>query len=826
MTQTPFAFADLFVQRVARSGYTPGQLGKLANLPKATLVNWLEGRVKHPRLIEDLLKVMTVLRLSEAEANQLLQAAGHPRLTELRSLAQSLPNPSLLELLNQWKQPVTEQEMGKPIPPPFQAIPDLPYFVGRERLLGEIRTALLDSTLGKIVILHGMAGVGKTAIAAHLAYQLRSYFPDGVLWARIDISDPMSILSTFAQAYRVQVSQYVDIASRSQVVRDLLASKRALIVLDNVDKSELVQPLLPPTGLCVVLITSRRRNLSVSRGNPRFSIGGFDTRSQESLQLFERILGVNRIKAEKKFLQEIAALLGQLPLAVDIAASRLAYEPDWSAEAFAQRLQREQKRLAELAFEDQSVRLSFRASYEAMPALTQQLFSILGIFSGEDFSIQTVTEVANIPLEDGQDLLRQLDSLSLIQTGRPNRYQLHPLLRDFARAQLSAETYAQVSQRWINSLVRYLIAHAADSTAIAFEQANLLAILQLAWEQKLWQPFAEGVVAMYHFWESRGHYELAQNQLHRALELLPETAPAETKAAIYRCLGQVTQKWGDDSLAESYYEQGLLLINRTHTPILSGALLRHLGVLAARRGDYALAEAYYHEGLTLTRQLEGEDTLSILLRGLGVQAFMRGDYLRAEALYEEGLLLSRPTSEKERQSSLYWALGLLAEDQGDVVQALHYLEDGLALARQLGHQERVSAILRDLALIYIEQEDWESAGTFLQEAIQIVRSLGDLSRLSGILVVAGKWQMAQGAWVAAEQTFTELQTIATQNQNPLLQAEALYGFAQLSASKGNLISALQLVQESLYLLKRMGHPKAMELMAWQARSLSPNQPMA
>lgn len=51
-----------------------------------------------------------------------------------------------------------------------------------------------------------MAGAGKTTLAAHLAYQLRPHFPDGILWARVDISDPMSILSTFANAYGVDAS--------------------------------------------------------------------------------------------------------------------------------------------------------------------------------------------------------------------------------------------------------------------------------------------------------------------------------------------------------------------------------------------------------------------------------------------------------------------------------------------------------------------------------------------------------------------------------------------------------------------------------------------
>ena len=73
-------------------------------------------------------------------------------------------------------------------------------------------------------------------MAAHVAYQLKDHFVDGVLWAEMDSSDVMTVLATFAAAFGLDVSQYVDLGSRSRVVRELLAHKRVLIVLDNVKK--------------------------------------------------------------------------------------------------------------------------------------------------------------------------------------------------------------------------------------------------------------------------------------------------------------------------------------------------------------------------------------------------------------------------------------------------------------------------------------------------------------------------------------------------------------------------------------------------------------
>jgi predicted ATPase len=121
---------------------------------------------------------------------------------------------------------------------PFQVIADLPHFAGRKHEIAALKQALLAAPPVSLCSLHGMAGVGKTALATHLAYQLRPYFPDGVLWARLDNADTLSILSSFARTYGVDVADYKNLESRSRVVRELLAPKRVLIILDNVETSE------------------------------------------------------------------------------------------------------------------------------------------------------------------------------------------------------------------------------------------------------------------------------------------------------------------------------------------------------------------------------------------------------------------------------------------------------------------------------------------------------------------------------------------------------------------------------------------------------------
>ncbi|MEW6406793.1 MAG: NB-ARC domain-containing protein, partial [Chloroflexota bacterium] len=305
--------ADLLGQYLQSAHTSVNRLAKLSGIPQRTIANWLNGSIKKPHQWQSLVKVALALHLHAAETDELLHAAGHPSISEVHGKIHSKSDKELLSNFH----------TSPSLSPPFQAIADLPTFVGRISELKNLKHALLDGGRAAICSLRGMGGVGKTSLAAHLAYQLRDQFPDGVLWARLDTSDPLSILGAFAYAYGKDVSQYKDIESRASIVRGLLAEKRVLIVLDNAEASAQVRPLLPPsTGYCAVLITTRH-DLSALDGWVRMTLEPFSTESEEALQLFENYLGLGFVHRHRIALLEIAGLVGNLPLALSIIAGHL-----------------------------------------------------------------------------------------------------------------------------------------------------------------------------------------------------------------------------------------------------------------------------------------------------------------------------------------------------------------------------------------------------------------------------------------------------------------------------------------------------------------------
>jgi hypothetical protein len=417
------SFTDLLNQYSQHLDYKPSQLARLSSLPRRTIANWLEGAAKRPRAWTDVLKLARALHLNRAEADELLQSAAFPLITQLQ--AQTLDGPEQ-ELLAFWVNAQTLPEKQ----PPFQAIHDLPTFVGREALLAAIQEQLLTDHHDSVFVLEGVAGVGKTVLAARLAYRLRPHLPDGVLWARLDLTPPMAALQLFAEAYGRDITAYDDLGSRSAAVRELLAEKRALLVLDYVSGSEEIEPLLPPSGACAVLITTRRTHLTISHGAVRYPVEPFSP--AEAAALLATILGEEAVQQEQAALREMAQLLGYLPLALDVIACRLAYEPDGSAANLLARLRDEQSRLNELVYGERSVQAALEASYTLLPLAQQRFLAAIHYFDGQDFSAKTAASAANIPVETAEIYLRELFGLSLVRRGRPSHFRLIPFLQSFA----------------------------------------------------------------------------------------------------------------------------------------------------------------------------------------------------------------------------------------------------------------------------------------------------------------------------------------------------------------------------------------------------------
>lgn len=312
-------------------------------------------------------------------------------------------------------------------------------FTGRSsfvRDLGEILTGAEGQVMA-VSALAGIGGVGKTTLAVHVAHAARPHFPDGQLYVDLQgtearPAEPEAVLGSFLRALGTPDSSIPDSpAERAALYRSTLDGRRVLVLLDNARDAAQVRPLLPGTAGCAALVTSRVRMAGLAGAH----LVDLDVMSpDEALQLFTRIVGAERVGAERQAALDVVGACGFLPLAIRIAASRLAARRTWTVSVLAAKLADERRRLDELQAGDLAVKATFELGYGQLEPAQQRAFRLLGLPDGPDISLAAAAAVLDRPEHDTEDLLEALVDCSLLESAAPGRYRFHDLVRLYARA--------------------------------------------------------------------------------------------------------------------------------------------------------------------------------------------------------------------------------------------------------------------------------------------------------------------------------------------------------------------------------------------------------
>ena len=333
----------------------------------------------------------------------------------------------------------------------FQLPPDIVDFTGRgveTRSLVRMLTEPVNATAVPVAVVSGAGGIGKTTVAIHGAHQISSSFPDGQLYVDLrgenEPSRPTNVLDTFLRELGVEAIPDV-LDERARLFRSQLAGRQVLVVLDNAVDERQVRPLLPGTAGCAVVITSRRRLMGLS-GASHVALKVMTV--DQSLDLMRSVIGTHRVGAELGSARDIVSLCGRLPLALRIAAARLASRPHEPLRVFVQRLRDERNRLNLLTAGDLEVRASFALSYDECDPETRRAFRLLGLVQTPTFASWTLAALADVTDADAQALLERLVDAELVEiaASEPSeecRYRLHDLLRVYAGERIQVDPYEE-----------------------------------------------------------------------------------------------------------------------------------------------------------------------------------------------------------------------------------------------------------------------------------------------------------------------------------------------------------------------------------------------
>ncbi|MCT9081113.1 AfsR/SARP family transcriptional regulator, partial [Streptomyces fulvoviolaceus] len=336
---------------------------------------------------------------------------------------------------------------GAPQPGPETAQFTLPHdltdFAGRgqelTRLL-EYATPSQDGTAGtvRIVAVDGMGGSGKTTLVVRAAHRLAEAYPDGRLY--VDLRGftpgeqplhPATVIGVLLRTLGVAGERIPDdLDDRGALWRATLANRKVLLVLDNAADVAQVRPLLPASPGSLCLVTSRVRMVGLD-GAEWLSLGVMSP--SDSLELITGVLGEERVDAEPEAAAELAALCGNLPLALRIATARLRNRPLWTVRHLVDRLGDEARRLDELKAGDRSVEATLQLSYQALDDEHRGAFRLLGLHPGVEMDAHSAAALLGSGPCEAEDVLEHLLDMHLVEQHTIDRYTFHDLVRSFAQ---------------------------------------------------------------------------------------------------------------------------------------------------------------------------------------------------------------------------------------------------------------------------------------------------------------------------------------------------------------------------------------------------------
>ena len=266
--------------------------------------------------------------------------------------------------------------------------------VGRDAILDSVTTQLTPCreeapTSGppSIVVLAGVGGVGKTALAVAAAHQLADAFPDGTLHASLGagpsgVADGHEVLGRFLRALGVEHAAIpADPDERAALYRSTVDRKRVLVVLDDASSEAQVRRLLPTSPGSAAVVTSRSK-LAGLPGVHRHTIPPL--LPEDATSMLAELSGAQDVDGAGVLFQ-IGTLCGHLPLALCVAAAKLATNEHLRLEDLRDRLSDEHARLDELSVGDIDVRASITTSVTDLSPAAGVLFRRLALAPSGDW---------------------------------------------------------------------------------------------------------------------------------------------------------------------------------------------------------------------------------------------------------------------------------------------------------------------------------------------------------------------------------------------------------------------------------------------------------
>jgi tetratricopeptide (TPR) repeat protein len=610
-------------------------------------------------------------------------------------------------------------------PIPAQLPREHGIFAGRDAELESLDNMVANGNT--LLVLTGVGGSGKTALATYWARRAGGQYLDGILVGELDGHDlhaaasPESVLSGFLLSLGVQPDQVPSpLAAQRALFRTLTSGRRMLVLLDNAATAAQVRVLLPGPGASVVLVTTRWRLAGLAMDGARFlHLGPLDDGS--AARVIDGIAGGDRIGAEPEAVMDLVRLCDGLPLAVRIVGAQLALRPLRPVSRLAAELASEQERLARLVVTgDVSVMSAFDMGYRALSDPAARCYRLLSALLVPDFSAELAAACSD---DDASRSLDELVDANLLEEIADERFRLHDLARLHAKQRAQDEAAAELTEATARVIGWYLReavradrvlfpsrhrlnpmyttcepGHEADALDwLETELPGLVAAVHAAHDSDMHETAWQLCEALVGLFSRRKHFPqwIETSLVGIASTVICENSRAESAMRIR--LGLAYLETARAEQAARQFDLALGAAKRSAYLIGQASALEHLGLISLKASEPESATAYFQEALAVYRQLGGRRGVMLMTRRLGEASRDAGHQDEAISALSEARTMAAELEETYHELQSLIALGQAYANAAKVPLALAALNEALRIANNTGSRHAQARVLEALA---------------------------------------------------------------------------------------------------------------------------------